>query len=645
MKKNDWILLVSAATYSYLFYRQGAGINFLIFTVLLIILLIIRNKEIIKNRNWLLAAIGSLFSACCIFYYGDGLSVLANIISLMLLSALSCRPETSVVTSLFFSVYSIAASFVFVIIDWIKRTEKKAQTAAEQSGFLKFALYVFPFLIVLLFFLLYKGSNPLFNNFTKNITFDFISVPWILFTLGGTLLLYGFYYHKTIQFIAVKDESAPNSISQLTFNNSWFARNHTIENEVLSGVILLSLLNALLLVVNALDLNYLWFNGQLPEGLTYSSFVHQGTGLLIFSIIVAILIIMFYFRGNINLYKKNKTIKLLAFCWIIQNASMIISTALRNNLYINEYSLTYKRIGVYIWLLLALIGLMVTFIKILRLKTNWYLFRTNSWLFYGVLIISCFVSWDSLVTNFNIKRAISNNKALDKYYLLSLSDKNLPELLTLADSIKNESDPEELITGRDYRDENVEDGINFKRALDEKLFHFMEKMSSKDWKSFNISDQSVYNEILQLNNEHKIISLTFKGMDYHSIIPVIKLNNLKHLKLVHAAFDDLRSLNEFKKLETLDLSDNQINNLYQLPFLANLKELNISQNNIENISIIIRQRDLESLDISGNDNIRSFSPLIKLKRLKHLKIGKITVEGYSTLQHTFPDVKIDAEII
>ena len=36
MKRNDWILLIAVAAYSFLFYEQSPGINFLIFTIVLL---------------------------------------------------------------------------------------------------------------------------------------------------------------------------------------------------------------------------------------------------------------------------------------------------------------------------------------------------------------------------------------------------------------------------------------------------------------------------------------------------------------------------------------------------------------------------------------------------------------------------------
>jgi len=645
MKKNDWILLSSVFAYSFLFYRQGTGINFLIFSALLMLLLLLRDRTLLKNRSWLIAAAGALASSFCVFYTGNGLSVTANIISLMLLSAFSMGPGTSVITSLFFSVYSTCASFVFMILDAVERMRKRAVAAAENSSFLRFMIYIVPFTVVLVFFFLYKGSNPLFDEFTKNINLDFISAGWVFFTLGGTFLMYGFMYHKTIPAIAERDRSIPNDLSPgMLSADSWFARNLGIENEVRSGVILLVLLNALLLVVNMLDLNYLWGDGTLPKGMSYSVFVHQGTGLLILSIIIAILIIMFYFRGKVNFYEKNKAIRMLAYAWILQNAFMIISTAFRNSLYVNEYSLTYKRIGVYVWLMLALIGLLTTFVKIMRSKTNWFLFRSNSWLFYGLLVISCFVNWDQLVTNYNVNRSLSRNKALDKFYLLSLSDVNLPQLLALNDSIKHET-----INDTDFNYRNISGGTlytdrDFHAELSAKLLGFMERMHSKDWRSLNISDSETYRKLLEMNEQHKIKSLKFSETSF-SGLGLCELSALDSLELNGVAFTDCYELHYFPKLKSLVMKNGSARNITRLPALEELRSLDISNNDLVNIFSLRRLPNLEELNLEYNNRISSFAVISDLKKLKYLKIGLITQKGLNLLRDTYPQIKIEGNVL
>ena len=65
------------------------------------------------------------------------------------------------------------------------------------------------------------------------------------------------------------------------------------------------MVNVLLLVVNIIDINWLWidFNPKSIDNL--SQLVHEGTYVLIFSILLSMAIIEYFFRGNINFYKKN----------------------------------------------------------------------------------------------------------------------------------------------------------------------------------------------------------------------------------------------------------------------------------------------------------------------------------------------------
>ena len=625
MKKNDWILVASIAAYSYLFYQQSFGVNFLIFTISLIVLLLLRNKEIFKNRSWIAAAIGSLLSASCIAYYGNRLSVTANIISLCILSAFSCQPQTSVITSLLFSFYSISASSVFVIIDTIIRIQNKKKTTENKPSSVKFLLYLLPIFIVIIFFFMYKASNPLFDNFTKKINLDFISAGWMFFTIGGFFLMYGFFYHKNIKAIAYKDAMASNSLFPESTNETHtFMSFLSIDNEKLSGIILLGLLNLLLLTVNLLDINFLWFDGTLPKDLSYSAFVHQGTGALITSIIIAILIILFYFRGALNFHSGNKSLKLLACLWIAQNAFMIISTAFRNNLYINEYSLTYKRIGVYVWLILVFIGLVTTFVKIIRTKSNWYLFRTNGWLFYFVLLFSCFINWDVLVTNFNISKAEQKHKPLDTYYLVSLSERNIPQLFALNDSIKSQAstDDDNYGTRSDWdRTPLYQYSYNYKPVLNYKLYRFLDDVQKSEWQSACFEKQRVYEAVQGFKQNIKEIDL--QNYYLHTLKPLETLSNLKLLHFSNNHLEDLKELKMFPLLESLELNSNQFDSLDYFPTMDNLKTLSLSSNNIKNGKPIENAPNLTYLDLSNNQ-LLDMNTLPVLKKLGSLSLNNIS---------------------
>lgn len=571
MKKNDLPLVAATALYSLLFFQQSYGINFLLFTLALILLLIIRSKEVIKNKYWLLAAGGSVLSALCVSHYGNTLSFIANIISVSLLSAYSLG-SSSLFFALLFAFYSYASSLFFMFINRLERTQEPEK--ANSASVKKIVLVIIPILIALLFFFMYRGSNILFNEFAKKINFDFISWNWIAFTLGGFILLYGFFRYRVISVFASFDEKASDEIDRQNTNTiSLFGKKLSLADENFSGTALLILLNSLLLIVNGLDFNFLFVDGKLPAGLGYSEFVHQGIGMLITSIIIAIFIILFYFRGALNFYEKSPLLKFLAYLWIIQNVFMLFSTAMRNDMYITEYGLTYKRIGVYVYLLLTAIGLCTTLLKVSQAKSNMFLFRINSWLFYSVLLASCFFNWDGIITNFNIHKA----SQLEKRYLVSLSYANLPELFQLkADSLHKYKEfnmaPEEYAVA-DSRDPYQYD---FSKELNRKLFYFLNAREKTSWRSWNYLGETVNTELEQMQVYNKIAQLDLQSGKLTSLEGIQHFKALKKLNLFRNSVNSLEGIQNLQQLEELDLSENPLTDYTPLYSLKNLKVLHLA---------------------------------------------------------------------
>lgn len=642
MKKNDWAIIISVLVYGTLFYEQTAGINFLVFNIFLVGLLLYRRMDLIKSKVWLSVAVGAIASSFFIFMYGSALAIWANMFSLFIISALSINPKTSFLTSIFLTICSTSTSCVFMFIDWVKRKGNQEAGVYKRPFYVKLFLFIIPFLIAILFFFFYQTSNPLFYDFTKNINLDFISIGWIFFTLGGLLLLYGF-FHNTIMpiFYELDSRVSLNLTPEIASRNNFFNSIMRIDNENLSGIILFVMLNLLLLMLNILDINYFLFNGKLPEGVTYKGFVHDGIGTLIMSIIVAICIILFYFRGNLNYYKQSKWLKIMALLWIAQNAFMIFSTAYRNNLYIEESGISYKKIGVYVYLILALIGLATTLIKVVKLKTNWYLFRVNAAMYYYFIVFACFFNWDVIITNFNIKKYTDEHKKLEKYLLLDLSYKNLPQLLTLPDSAANSDDPE----ARDYY--NFSRGTHYydyKTGLASKLYNFMKEYNHMEWQSYCSEKTRTYNDLVTLKD--KVQVLNFQYDYFTSLEPLTLFDNLRSFTITNGTMQDLSELKRFPKLEKLTITSCGLDTLDKMPAFKSLRELNLSSNTITDLRPLEKIRSIEVLDISGDYNIcKSYAPLLALNKLRVLKIGSITQEGLDTLQRTFPHVKIEANII
>src|SRR5436190_305225 len=134
-----------------------------------------------------------------------------------------------------------------------------------------------------------------------------------------------------------------------------------LERERRMGMVLLVVVNALLLVVNVIDISWVWFDFEVPENFSLKQFVHEGTWMLIISILLSILILLHLFRGNLNFYRRTHALKLLASLWIGQNFILGISVFLRNYHYIGFHGLAYKRIGVIVFLALVLVGLVTLY--------------------------------------------------------------------------------------------------------------------------------------------------------------------------------------------------------------------------------------------------------------------------------------------
>src|SRR6202008_1561936 len=120
MKTNDYLLLTATGAYSYLFYQQNAGINFLIFNIIFLAVLVIKNRKLLTYKKWLWSAGMCLVSSACIFVHSTDLSILANVFSLLLVAAFSFNVVTSSIFSFGFSCFSVASSVVFIVIDSIK---------------------------------------------------------------------------------------------------------------------------------------------------------------------------------------------------------------------------------------------------------------------------------------------------------------------------------------------------------------------------------------------------------------------------------------------------------------------------------------------------------------------------------------------
>lgn len=116
------------------------------------------------------------------------------------------------------------------------------------------------------------------------------------------------------------------------------------------------------------------------------------------------------------------------------------------------------------------------------------------------------------------------------------------------------------------------------------------------------------------------------------------------LDLSGTGIADITALSKLTKLEKLDLSRNNINNIYIFEMTNSrftIKELNLSGNLIEDITPLATLQSVEVLDLSNN-KISSELPLMNLKSLKTLYLGGnlLTDLQIDTLQNSLLDCEI-----
>lgn len=427
MKKNDWLIIISTAAYSFLFYDQSAGLNFFLFNIMLIALLLLQNRAILFKPAWIAVAAGSLISAFFIFWFGTTLPVLANVCSLLMLSGLSFNPQSSLLISFVNAVCSVSVAVPLTIK---KIFSSDPEQDESESIFRKLPLVIIPLFVTAIFFIIYRAANPVFEKYTNNIDTDFISFEWIVFTGLGLIFMISVFRHFAVKAIITIDYKATDALTVITEEDHIASEPLlSVSNELLTGVILFAMLNLLLLSVNSLDIYFMWIVKHMPEGVTVAEYLHDGTNTLILSICLAIAVILFVFRGYLNFFRGNRLLRFLAYGWIAQNALLVITTAHRNWWIIESSGLTRRRLGIYVYLTLCIIGLATTFIKVIQRNSNWFLFRKNAWAFYSVFIICCTINWDNFIVRYNCNHFKALEfEYIDRDYQADLSHTSLASL-------------------------------------------------------------------------------------------------------------------------------------------------------------------------------------------------------------------------
>jgi len=418
------ILVIVSILLSIFLYQKSFGINIIISSILVYSSIFIYKREAYNNTIVKVISVLFLIASILVFSIQSNLSIINYFVTLFIFIGYVSSPKTSIYVSFLNGVFSF---FIAMFLRFLEKQDTPTTEAPIEKKETDYAYIIkligLPLLLIIVFTLLYKNVSPVFNDLVNKIDLSFINIGWIIFTIINYYIINNITNPIQLEPVTKEDIGINNNLNEniLSTDNSELVKETTI------GMVLIGSLNVLILLFIATDLVYLLSENS-NQGVILSQAVHKGVNALITSIILAISIILYFFRGSLNFLKKSIPLKKLAYVWILLNIAVVAITFYKNLLYVQNLGLTYKRIGVFVYLTLAVIGLISTYIKVMKAKNLWYLLRFNTTVMCCFLFLASFVNWDILITQHNLKQ--QKHTSID--YLISLSDRNSTPLYLYA---------------------------------------------------------------------------------------------------------------------------------------------------------------------------------------------------------------------
>ncbi len=506
-------VLIGTILLDFLFFKEFLGLNLLVSTLFFEAALFYFYRESFSHRNVQLVAGGTLILALCVVFTNSKLAEAAYLLSFSFLVGLTQLPE---LRFLFFGSALYAFNFLEVPKNFANGLTD-LPVIGSKKGFRNYFLPVLMALIIgFVFFLIYFLANPRFADASTHF-FDFLARIFIFRFDFGHILYFGVCFfisgatlwkHRLFDFAKFQNNfQETDSLTDVISKSINTKENTTAGFDAnKSGIILLGTINLLLLLNNTTDLAFVWLNkhADFSTG-EMKSFVHEGTYLLIFGILLAMCVLLFLFRRSkipesLNgSNEENKSAKkhstsllhILAIIWLVQNTFLTLSVGIRNAHYINAFGLAYKRIGVIFFLVLVLCCLWFLYEKIKNADTFFRFISRNAWSFYLVLVAASCVSWDTLITRYNIKN--TPPKDLDVRFLLNnVSDKNTYQLIENKNYLLDCAAKSNVSLSNEMNYRQAPDKLLVEKEFDEqlsaKLARLNRRLGHTNWRSWNYPD-------------------------------------------------------------------------------------------------------------------------------------------------------------
>ncbi len=177
------------------------------------------------------------------------------------------------------------------------------------------------------------------------------------------------------------------------------------------------LFNAMLGVQTLMDAAILLGGASLPEGMSHAEYAHRGAYPLL---LTAMLAGAFALAAR-PFWDEHRLTRPLLILWLVQNVALCASAALRLELYMEAFGLTYLRLYALIWMGVVACGLGLTLWQILTRRSTPWLIARAAVLGLAVLYASAFVNFADIIARQNLARAVDRpDVPIDHAYLCKL---------------------------------------------------------------------------------------------------------------------------------------------------------------------------------------------------------------------------------
>jgi hypothetical protein len=462
-------VLLAATAFVTLFYHSWPGINYPIYFILLFCINFSLRREAVLSTKGLGYALLTLIASIAVAFKPCAFSVIAFFANAMIWSWYVISPDATPLAAFIVSACNAIIAPVAAATRFIGLTSEAGPTVFKQvvkGG----AIVLLAIIVSILFFNLYKASNPIFADNMSWLTFKDVKFDLIFVALLGIVVgILTFFQSDLLGLQRHSNRLHEGYISQepRPVNSSF----------VLFGMILFSMLNIMLLILVVGDIPYL-FGRELPQNISLSKFVHEGVNALIISICLACGILLVIFNHKAVSAPNLRILKPMGYGWMVQTVFTIIITYYRNYQYVAGMGFTYKRVGVYYWLLLTCAGLFLLFLKISKERSLGFVL--NNFLLTFLISFTGFacINWDRFIVAYNLKNTTIETVEW-RYMIRELDDSSLPLLAAHM---------------QEYPDTTTTQKVDIDKELMARIGSFKKEYlkDHRSWRSWNYADYSTH---------------------------------------------------------------------------------------------------------------------------------------------------------